>query len=685
MTAEAKGNLSVAPSSGAAVHMGAARTVGPLVGAVGVAGILFLAELWLPLHGPIAALNLVVVLLVAFSGRHTLVIPAGIVCLVLSILGYILSPVTASNPNAIPELVVSLLVIAGATALAFQLGAQKGPIVEQARILELTHDTVIVCDAEDRIAYWNEGAEKLYGWSRQEALGANCHELLQTEYPSADVSHALAANGMWAGEITRQRQDGNRIVLASRWLVRLDRVGRRIGIIETSSDLTAERRADDERRISEERYEAIFNASPVSIWESDWSRVLAHFQSHGVTPQSLRASQDQLSIVRNLGSTRIANKATVELFGTDSPNSMKGKTFVSFYMPSTEPALAEIFATFLEGEPMREVETQFRTTAGNIIDVLWRATMLPGETAWSRVLITAVDVTDRNKARAQLEKASADLAHASRVSTLGQLSASIAHEVSQPLAAIKTYADSAIRWLARPQPDMAEVAICLDGVVANTTRASETLARVRSMARNEAPVSEAFDLTGLIAESVRMVQREANAHGAYIRELIEPGLPMAFANRVQIQQVAVNLMLNAVQAMDKVDGRAREVVVSSRTDHEQMMIVEVRDNGTGIALENPNGIFQPFHTTKASGLGMGLAICRSIVEAHGGSIRAENNIGHGATVSFTVPSQVRAADAAQRQPSGGHASAGGPMATLGDDRSVDLHVTGRHGAGHVKH
>lgn len=629
---------------------GARRGIGFLAGAVAGAAVLFLADVWLPLPGPIAALYLCVVFLVALSGRHALVVPAGVACGALAILAFLLSPATDTSPDAVAQLVLGLLVIAGATGFAFHLGRQQEPMLEQARILELAHDTVIVCDAEDRIAYWSEGAEKLYGWPRQQALGAACDQLLRTEYSSTGASDARAEAGMWAGEITRHRQDGSRIVLASRRLVRRNRLGRRIATIETSSDLTAERNADEKRRISEERYEAIFNASPVSIWESDWSRVLAHFQAHGVTPHSLRATRDQLSIVRNLGSTRIANKATVELFGTGNPTSMEGKTFVSFYMPSTEPALAEIFASFLEGSQMREVETQFRTTAGNIIDVLWRATLLPGETPWARVLITAVDVTDRNKARAELEKASTDLAHAARISTLGQLSASIAHEVSQPLAAIKTYADSAKRWLSGPRPDMGEVALCLDGVISNTTRAAETLARVRSMARNEAPVPESFDLAGLIAESVRLIQREANAHGAYIRELIEPGLPMAFANRVQIQQVTVNLMLNAVQAMDKVEGRAREVVVSCRTDQAQMMAVDVRDNGSGIALDNPNGIFQPFHTTKASGLGMGLAICRSIVEAHGGSIRAENNIGHGATVSFTVPSHVRAADITQRLP-----------------------------------
>nr|WP_255607242.1 ATP-binding protein [Ancylobacter sp. Lp-2] len=620
---------------------------------------LFCADLWLPVHGPIAALYIIVVLIIALCGRQALVVPAGVICLVLTTIAFLVSPVTATNPNAVPDFVISGFVIVGVTALAFQLGIQRGPLLEQARILELTHDTVIVRDAQNRITYWNDGAERLYGWARQEAIDVDCHDLLRARYPEVDVEMALASHGKWVGEVTRQRKDGSEIVLASRWLVRLDRLGRRIGIIEASSDLTAERRAHEDRRISEESYEAIFHASPVSIWESDWTRVLAHFRAHGVTPQTLRASRDQLSIVRNLGSTRIANLATAILFGVETPRSMTGKTFVAHYMPSTEFALAEIFATFLEGGQMREVETQFRTTSGNIIDVLWRATLLASEAEWSRVLITAVDVTDRNKARTQLEQAAADLAHAARISTLGQLSASIAHEVSQPLAAIKTFGESAKRWLAAPTPALDEVVSCLNGIVSNSTRASDILARVRSMAKKEASVPEVFDMAELVMESVRMLQREASAHGVHIREFIEPDLPKALANRVQIQQVTVNLMLNAVQAMDKVEGRSREVLISVTLTQDQMMLVRVRDNGTGIALNNPNDIFQPFHTTKAEGMGMGLTICRSIVEAHGGAIRAENNIDNGATVAFTVPMLIGEVDTEHLQRDDGHDQTGG--------------------------
>ncbi|MBS9478059.1 PAS domain S-box protein [Ancylobacter radicis] len=626
-------------------------------------GAVFVADLWLPVHSAIAALYIVVVLIVAGGGLHRLVLPAGAICLLLTVIAYFVSPVTATNPNATPDLIVSTLVIACVTALALRLSVQNAPLFEQARILELTHDTVIVCNTADRIVYWNEGAERLYGWSRDEALGANCHDLLHSEYPKAEAENALSGTGNWVGELRRQRRDGTPVVLASRWLVRQDRRGRRIGVIETSSDLTAEWQAHEARRVSEERYEAIFHESPVSIWESDWTRVLAHLKATGVTPQSLRASNDQIAVARHLGSTHIANRATAVLFGTETPHAMVGKTFVAHYMPSTEAALAEIFATFLEGGHMREVETQFRTAQGKVIDVLWRATLLQGKSEWSRVLITAIDVTDRNNARLKLEQASADLAHAARISTLGQLSASIAHEVSQPLAAIKTYAESARRWLAAPIPDMSEVELCLDGVITATARASETLAHVRSLARKGTPQLEAFDLAGLIAESVRMVQREANAHETRIRELIEPGLPAAFANRVQIQQVIVNLVLNAIQAMDKVEGRPREVVVCLSSAPDRMMNVEVRDNGTGIALDNPNEIFQPFRTTKANGMGMGLAICRSIVEAHGGTIRAENNSGVGATVSFIVPMEINAPAKKQHHPVRDAGRAHDPMAS----------------------
>lgn len=648
------GAVSVADALGVPGRTDGTGTAAYVACAVAAAAAVFGASLWLPVHGAIGALYIVAVLIIARTNLKRLVLPAGAICLLLTVTAAFISPVSTQNPNATSDLVISALVIAFVTVLAFRQALERERLVDQARILEITHDTVIVCDGADRILDWNEGAERLYGWSRSEALGARCHELLRSEYPRAEVERTLAAIGTWVGELRRRRRDGSPVVLASRWLVRRDWLGRRVGLIEASSDLTAERQAHQQHLNSEERYKAIFHESPVSMWESDWSRILAHLRATGATSQSLRAGGEELSLACHLGATHVANRAAAALFGADSPDAMVAKALLSHHTPSSEAALAEIFATFLEGGEMREVEAQFHSATGRTIDVLWRATLLQGEGEWSRVLVTAIDVTDRNSAREKLAQASADLAHAARVSTLGQLSASIAHEVTQPLAAIKTYAESARRWLAAPTPDIAEVAKCLDGVVTSGTRASETLARVRSLARKDTPEPEIFDLAGLIAESVRMLQREATVHGTYIRELVEPGLACAFANRVQIQQVVVNLVLNAIQAMDRTDTRPREVVVCLSAAPDQMMNVEVRDNGTGIGSDHPNEIFQPFRTTKADGMGMGLAICRSIVEAHGGEILARNNTGPGATVSFTVPTQVRAVDLSQRH---GHAGA----------------------------
>lgn len=252
---------------------------------------------------------------------------------------------------------------------------------------------------------------------------------------------------------------------------------------------------------------------------------------------------------------------------------------------------------------------------------------------------------ERDEARARLEQASAELAHASRVSTLGQLAASIAHEVNQPLSAIITYGKSGKRWLARDVPDLQEVEACLDHIVANGSRAADIIARVRALARKEAPETISLSLRGLVDDTVLLVQREARAAGVRLRRGPDTGIPPVTADRVQVQQVLMNLLINAIQAMRAVEGRPRTLGIAFAREGE-MVRISVRDSGTGIA-GDPAGIFQPFYTTREDGMGMGLSICRSIVEAQGGRIEAANNQDHGATISFTLP--VTAAD-------GGHTS-----------------------------
>jgi C4-dicarboxylate-specific signal transduction histidine kinase len=254
-------------------------------------------------------------------------------------------------------------------------------------------------------------------------------------------------------------------------------------------------------------------------------------------------------------------------------------------------------------------------------------------------------VTDRNEARARLEQTSAELAHAGRVSMLGQLSASIAHEVNQPLTAIINYGKSSKRFLARAEPDLASVDSCVDKMVSNATRAAYVVGRVRLLAKKASAAAEPIALAELFDDAMALIEREARANDVSVKRSGLQALPPVFADRVQVQQVLMNLLMNGIQAMRDVTGRARELCIHTDVTPDDMVSISVRDCGTGFPTANQDQIFEPFFTTKSDGMGMGLSICRSIVEVQGGRITAANNHDVGATVSFTLPTQIRSAQA----------------------------------------
>jgi C4-dicarboxylate-specific signal transduction histidine kinase len=225
------------------------------------------------------------------------------------------------------------------------------------------------------------------------------------------------------------------------------------------------------------------------------------------------------------------------------------------------------------------------------------------------------------------------------VTTLGQLAASIVHEVNQPLSAVIAYARSGLRWLAREAPEAHRTHARLEGVVANAGHAADVIARVRDLARKTTPQVEPLDLRTLIDETLALLQREVQDRRIALRRQVAPDTPVILGDRVQIQQVLMNLVLNAVQAFEQSEASRREIVISAAPD-EGMVSVSVRDNGGGFAGE-ASRLFEPFVTTTPQGLGVGLSICRSIVEGHGGRIRAAN-VGDGAEVTFSLPAKVAA-------------------------------------------
>jgi len=263
--------------------------------------------------------------------------------------------------------------------------------------------------------------------------------------------------------------------------------------------------------------------------------------------------------------------------------------------------------------------------------------------ARSETLAFVLDLTERKRAeeeRERLRQAQSDLAYMSRVITVGELAASLAHEIKQPIAAAMMNARTCVRWLQRDQPDIAEACEAASRVVKDTTRAAEIIDRVRSLYRRDTPQRELVDLNEIVREMMVLLQDEANRYSIPIRGELTEGLPKVMADRVQLQQVLMNLMLNGIEAMKDTGG---ELTVTSKSTEDGQLIVSISDSGIGLP-QNPDRIFEAFFTTKSQGTGMGLSISRTIVESHGGRLWASANTRRGATFHFSLPTQAKTAE-----------------------------------------
>jgi signal transduction histidine kinase len=232
-----------------------------------------------------------------------------------------------------------------------------------------------------------------------------------------------------------------------------------------------------------------------------------------------------------------------------------------------------------------------------------------------------------------------ELAHANRIATMGQLSSSIAHEVTQPIAAARNNARAALLFLDRQPPDLGEAREALDCVVADADRAGDIIRRIRDHFKKAPPKMDRFDMNEAVRDAITLTHGEAVSNGVSIQMQLAEGLPFFRGDRVQIQQVMVNLIVNAIQAMSGAGDSRRELQISTEADEAEGARVGVRDTGPGVAPESLPHLFEPFYTTKAEGMGVGLAICRSIVEGHGGRLWATACEPYGALFQFTIPTE----------------------------------------------
>jgi C4-dicarboxylate-specific signal transduction histidine kinase len=248
-----------------------------------------------------------------------------------------------------------------------------------------------------------------------------------------------------------------------------------------------------------------------------------------------------------------------------------------------------------------------------------------------------LDLTERKRAADALRALQMDLAHANRLATMGQLAASIAHEVNQPIGAVRNNAHAALRFLAGDPPDLAEVREALECVVNETYRAGDIFGRIRDQVKKVPPRMEDVDLNDAIEDVFALVRGELSKHRVSVQTQLAEGLSPVHGDRVQLQQVMLNLILNAIEAMIGVDDEVRELAVSTESSPSEGLLVAVADSGPGVASEDRERIFESFYTTKASGVGIGLSICRSIIDAHGGRLWADTHQPRGAVFRFTLP------------------------------------------------
>ncbi|MEP9379370.1 ATP-binding protein [Aquabacter sp. CN5-332] len=455
--------------------------------AASLAAAIFIVDTLSPLDMAIAVLYVVVVLLSAgFVERRGLLL-VGFACICLTLLSFIIIHGQDYNLASTMRGVVGAAAITVTTLLSLRNQKATRSLREQADLLDLTHDAIFVRDDADTITYWNHGAEKLYGWSRAEALGRKAARLLQTVFPSAtaEIRVELHRTGRWEGELVHTRKNGARLVVMSRWSLQHDERGRPMATMETNSDITEHKRAEN-----------------------------------------------------------------------------------------------------------------------------------------------------------ALHQAQAELAHVTRITTMGELTASIAHEINQPLAAVVTYGEACLRWLGRDVPDIGEVQASVQQIIRNGRRASDVVARLRSLARRSDPEHVPVDVNEVVDDILLLLERELSSHRVALHLSLGAGLPRVLGDRVQLQQVAINLALNAIQAMDAVPEGQRRLEIRTVVDHAEAgetVLMDVKDSGPGVDPQTMPMLFDAFYSTKTEGMGMGLSISRSIIEAHGGRISAALNDEGGMCFRVTLP------------------------------------------------
>jgi PAS domain S-box-containing protein len=478
-------------------------------------------------------------------------------------------------------------------------------------LFEQTPEAIAFLSGDDRIVRVNSEFIRTFGYEKDELLERRIDEVLVPDASAGTFREdwrQLKQAGRVELETVCKRKDGSDVYVSLLAFSAARTTGGRVASYAIYRDISERRRAEERVLESEVRFRAIADTAPVMIWTTGTDSLCDYFSKPWLDFTGRTLEQEVgLGWVEGL-----------------HPDDVQ-KTFDGF------------LSAFHARKPFK-IEYRLRRYDG---EYRWvDESGIPRYTAggdFAGYIGCNTDITDRKRSeeeRERLRRLEADLAHMNRVSMMGELAASLAHEIKQPLAATVINADACVRWLRRDVPDLAAASESALRIVNDATRAGDILDRVRSLYRRDTAQRELIDLNDIVREMIEIIRDKASQSSVSIRTELDPELPAIMADRVQLQQVMMNLMLNGIESMTDVGG---ELTVASRSSEDGSALVSVSDSGIGLDAEQADRIFDAFFTTKPQGTGMGLSISRSIIELHGGRLWAGANSERGATFQFTLP------------------------------------------------
>jgi PAS domain S-box-containing protein len=378
-----------------------------------------------------------------------------------------------------------------------------------------------------------------------------------------------------------------------------------------------------------------------------WYNLLVDVDERKRAEAALRESEQNLrSVIDGIaglvavagptGELETVNRQVLDYFRRPAEE-LKNWGTINIVHPEDLPRIVDIFQKSIAAGVPFHYETRLKRFDG---EFRWfDARFAPIRDETGRVIrwyVLLTDIEDRTEAQARLQQMQLEFAHINRVSTMGELAASLSHEITQPIASARNNARAALNFLDKQTPDLTEVREALDCIVGDADRAGDILGRIRDQIRKAPTRKDHFDPNAAITEVIALARNAVVRTGVSVQTRLADRLPPVHGDRVQLQQVVLNLILNAVEALSSVDAGARELLISTEQDHDGVLVA-VRDSGPGIDPKLLERVFDAFYTTKSSGTGMGLSICRSIIGAHGGRLWVEANEPRGAVFQFTLP------------------------------------------------